>query len=784
MRKKAVLLDVSYVVKNNTTYISLLVKGKTKTTLLYRYSPYFLVDAPEDRIEDLLNIEIDNKGEKISPYKAELIEKKIKGRTKSLIKLYCNAPSHVPILRANIPFPCYEYSIPFTRRFLYDHQISPFDVIVYEREGRFIKRFVKKIAKPFELSILSFDIEVYDKEGVPQPDRDPVLMISYVNEEKKEVLTYRPSDKAIVLNGEYEMFEQFRETVEKCDPDIIVGYNSSMFDLPYLKERSRLIGCENFTLSRHDKPMKPVKRGLINGFELKGRIHFDLYPVMRLFGQIGIIKTENYTLDSVSESVLGENKIELEKRIFEFWDSGEINSLSEYCLKDALLTYRLAEDYLPLEVELSQTAKLPLFQTTLATSGQMVESLLMFNASRREEVIPLKPSSSLIAERLANPIKGAFVKLPAPGIYSNIAVLDFRGLYPSIIVSYNIDPNTLVDSGEDVFNSPTGAKFRKDYKGLVPEVLEYLIDKRSEIKHRLKSLDPDSPEYKTLSARSQALKILANSFYGYLGYARSRWYSRDCAESVTAWGRKHISETISKAQKKGFEVLYADTDSLFLLYSSEQEVLDFMKEINQELPEKMELELEGFYVRGVFVSKKSEEKGAKKKYALLGKDGRIKIRGFELVRRDWSEIAKETQRKVLEIILKEGSKEKAAKIVRKVIKDLKEGKVPLEKLAIKTQLKKAPDKYEVKSPELNAAILLKNEGQNIGKGTIISYVISKKGTSISEKSVPLSLAKNYDAEYYIKNQILPSVMKIMKELGYDEYSLIKGGKQQSLEEFF
>jgi len=377
------------------------------------------------------------------------------------------------------------------------------------------------------------------------------------------------------------------------------------------------------------------------------------------------------------------------------------------------------------------------------------------------------------------------VKLPEPGIYDNLAVLDFRGLYPSIIVSYNIDPETLMKKGkDDAFVSPTEARFSKKEMGLVPSVLDYLVDMRGKIKRELKKLDKSSPAYVKMNARSHALKILANSFYGYLGYARSRWYSRPCAESVTAWGRKHIMETIEKAEKQGFQVLYADTDSVFLIYKDKEKVLRFMEEVNAALPEKMELELEGFYSRGVFVSKKgTEERGAKKKYAMIGEDGRIKIRGFELVRRDWSDIAKETQLRVLEAILKEGSKEKAVSIVRETVENLQKGKVPLEKLAISTQIGKDPKNYEVKSPEISAAKKMLKAGMHVEKGSIVSFVIGKEGKSISEKAEPLELAKDYDVDYYINHQVLPAVMKILKELGYDEYSMKHGGKQKSLDSF-
>jgi DNA polymerase I len=217
------------------------------------------------------------------------------------------------------------------------------------------------------------------------------------------------------------------------------------------------------------------------------------------------------------------------------------------------------------------------------------------------------------------------------------------------------------------------------------------------------------------------------------------------------------------------------------------DALAFMKKINDELPGDMELELEGFYPRGVFVTKKhmgKGERGAKKKYALIGEDDRIKIRGFELVRRDWSNVAKNTQRKVLEAILKHGSKEMAVKIVKDMVLELKSGKVPLEDLTIYTQIRKDPNKYDIKSPELSAAKKAILGGMRIEKGAMIGYVITKTGATISDKACLVEFAKDYDPNYYIDNQVLPSVLKILKELGFSEDDLKFKGSQKALGEFF
>jgi len=793
--KKAYLLDLDYVVRKGQTYVRLLLKGRSKAVrLYYRYDPYFYTEIPLERKEELLNMTAYAKdGHAVSPKDVQEAELIWGRKKKRLAKVICRQPSDVPILRGAIPFPCYEDGIPFSRRFIFDMRLLPLGILHYEREKQLIKRIISCEGGNPKLTTLAFDIETYNPMGAPREKVDPVIMVSWAGK-GEGVLTTKQVSKPFVrtVDSEKAMLEEISRVVAEEDPDILFGYNSANFDLPYLDARAKATGAQ-LKLGRFKGQIKQSKRGLTTGVKIAGRVHMDIYPMLRFFGHIGMIKVPDYTLRTVAALLTKSGKREMKRdEIWKLWDSNDISDLAEYSLVDSRVTKEIGDRYMQVEAELSALARFPLYDTSLATSGQLVENLLMYEAAGKGMLIPPKPAGSMISERLSAPIQGAYVKLPEPGIYENIAVLDFRGLYPSIIVSYNIDPGTLVPPQEEnqpaegeTNISPTSAVFLKKPTGLIPYVLNYLIDFRVKLKRQLKTLDKDSDEYKILHARSTAIKVVSNSFYGYLVYARSRWYSRECGESVTAYGRKHIMETIDKAEKMGFRVLYGDTDSLMFLYKSKEDVLAFMKEVNASLPEKMELELEGFYPRGVFVSKKGgEERGAKKKYALLGEDGRIKIRGFELVRRDWSSIAKKTQLSVLEAILKDGSKEKAVKIVRETIERLNSGKVPMEELTIVTQLKKDPrGGYEVQSPELSAAHKGMERGIPMETGSVVSYVITKKGKSISEKAELAEFAKDYDPDYYVNNQILPSVMKILKELGYDEYSMKVGGKQKTLELF-
>ncbi|MEM0383117.1 MAG: DNA polymerase domain-containing protein, partial [Candidatus Anstonellales archaeon] len=290
---------------------------------------------------------------------------------------------------------------------------------------------------------------------------------------------------------------------------------------------------------------------------------------------------------------------------------------------------------------------------------------------------------------------------------------------------------------------------------------------------------------RSLEIKSQALKIIANSFYGYMAYRRSRFYLKEAAEKVTEIGRNIILQVIDMAQSAGMEVIYADTDSIFIIYNTKDRVLEFVDMVNSTFPT-MKMEIEGFYKRGIFVSKRSDDTGAKKKYALIREDGNIKIRGFELVRRDWCELARELQEEVLTRILRDGDVEGAVKRVRETIETLKYGKVDPQKLVIYTKLSKDIDDYKNVMPELVAAKKLMALGWDKRRlsGAVIKYIISAGSGNIASRAEPVEIfIKNnlkYDPDYYIDHQILPAVLKIMSSLGYDEQRLKSNLKQNTL----
>jgi DNA polymerase Pol2 len=327
--------------------------------------------------------------------------------------------------------------------------------------------------------------------------------------------------------------------------------------------------------------------------------------------------------------------------------------------------------------------------------------------------------------------------------------------------------------------------FCGDHKGFIPAVLEEIVSKRRSVKRRMKKTKPKTLMYRMLDNRQNALKILANASYGYYAYAGSRWYSRVCALSIAAWGRFYIKNVIDKAQKGKHEVIYGDTDSLFLKIKTKKEAREFLRAVNKSLPGVMDFDLEGIYKAGIFVLAKTG-KAAKKRYALLSETGSIVIRGFERVRRDWSPIAKDTQEGVLKAILKDRSPDKALRIVKGNIERLASGKVGMSELVIHSQITKPLKDYEQIGPHVVAAQKAVEKGRTIKPGTSISFIIGKGSGSISSKAVPIEEAEDYDPEYYIHNQVLPAALRILSGLGYTEEDLMGEGKgsQASLEGFF
>ncbi|MFH0859575.1 MAG: DNA-directed DNA polymerase [Candidatus Altiarchaeota archaeon] len=764
------LLDVDYILTDDKPVIRLFLKGEggRKVKEVRGFEPYFYA-VPDSGIDEL------ERGVKSVAGVIKVERKRMTDISKEVdvLKIFTRSPKDVPILRDKVrSLPgcssVREADIPFARRYLIDSGLIPMENL-------------DEVA----LNSAAIDIEVYTKGGEPRAEKDQVICISYADSNgNKKVWTYRTLkgldlDYVEVLQDEKAMIEAFVKAFDKFGVDIILGYNTDNFDFPYLKDRASKLGMD-INIGADGSGVKLEKRGMNLGARVKGRPHVDLYPVSRR-----LFNLSRYRLEDVYAKVSGKEKKDIKvSEISKFWDSKEVEelrSLFEYSLSDAEAVLSISETVLPLQFELSRITRQLVFEVSRMGSGQRVESLLMVKAYEQNMLVPNRRGGAESDEEDV-PFEGAYVVEPEKGLHDNIIVFDFRSLYPSIIVSHNVDLSTLDCEccKDDGYISPNNHHFCKRKEGFIPKILDSLIKRRIDAKKMLKAAKTDE-ERRLLEVQQQALKLLANSMYGYYGFQMARWYCRPCAESITAWGRHYIQKTIKEAGEEGFRVIYGDTDSIFITKASVTDIdafikqaLNFGKKVNEKLPEAMELEMEGFYPRGLFITKK--------RYALIDSNDKIIVKGLETKRRDWAKIAKRTQDGVLNALLKDRNPDNAVDIVRTALDDIKNGRVNLNDLTIHTQMTRNIGEYVQPGPHIIAAKKAMKEGLDFKQGSIIPYVITKGGGSISDKAKVLELTEEgeYDPDYYINNQVLPAVVRILEALGYSEDELKGLGKQTTL----
>lgn len=360
----------------------------------------------------------------------------------------------------------------------------------------------------------------------------------------------------------------------------------------------------------------------------------------------------------------------------------------------------------------------------------------------------------------------------SPYYFANF-LLTHNSMYPNLMMTYNLSPDTYVSSKEPI--PPCGVyevpevkyRFRKEPAGVYKEVLSYLIKVRDEIRSKMKEFSPESAEYRVLDARQKAVKVITNASYGYAGWIGARWYIKPVAEAATAWGRHTILAAIKIAEKAGLKVVYGDTDSLFIKHEPEK-----IGKLSREIEEKLGLEIkpDKIYVRIFFTE-------AKKRYAGLLPDGRLDIVGLEVVRGDWAAIAKKVQEKVLEIILKEQSPKKAAKFVQQIIYDLWQRRIPYRDLIIWKTLTKPVDEYAVRASHVEVAKMLKEKGWRLTVGDKVGYVVVVGSGRLYERVKPYVFASydEIDIEYYVSKQVVPAAVRILESFGITEEQLLKSG---------
>ncbi len=767
-------------------------------------------------IEKIQKIKLDVKGRHTKVEKVELQDKNFLNKPVKALKIFATNYKDLHDIADKLDYPEIEkrrgYDLGFVNHYISEKQINPLNW--YEINGEMLNNSNEfgGIDNPLEVD---FCIKLQDFKEIKNKEQDPefvpktlaydietnelkigegeIIMLSLVGKNFKKVITWKKSktkkiqDYVEYVKDEKELLKKFCEHVKEYGPDILVGYFSDGFDMPYLKARAEKLKVK-LNLGIDDSQPR-ISRGIGPSAKINGIVHVDLLKFIRT-AYAQYMKSETLTLNEVAKEFLNQGKIDLKPLEEVSKKNVDWEKFYEYNLKDSILTLKLFEKFWPDLSEFTKTTNQPVFDISRAGLSKYVESYILNNLNKFNEIPEKRPGHSEIGKRrLRTSVEGAFVFEPKPGLYEDIAMFDFSSMHTSIIISHNISKGTLLEKKEkNSYETPeinlNGEKVRFYFSkktGFLPEMLNEIFEKRKQHKQEYKK-DPNP----MTKARSNAFKLLSASVHGYIGFFGARYYSLESSASILALVRKFNKEAIKKVEEKGYNVIYGDTDSIAFQIKNKthKQVKEFLKELNTELPGVMELDLEGFFKRGLWVTRRTGDFGAKKKYALLDEEGKIKIRGFETVRRDWCQLSRNTQSKVIELILKNGNEKKALEHIKKIIKKIKARDVDDKDLIIKTQLKKPISEYKANTPHVIAARKMKEKGMSISQGTLIEYYIAetqdKKSKLVRDKVKLLDEKGEYNIEYYLERQILPAVENILQVFGINTEDLINKKNQNSL----
>ncbi|MCL5730421.1 MAG: DNA-directed DNA polymerase [Candidatus Pacearchaeota archaeon] len=786
--------------------------------------------------EKIEKIQLSIKGRKTKVEKVELHKKKFLGRDVRALKIFATNYKDLHDIADRLGTNEIEkrrgYDLGFITHYIIERSLIPLNW--YEIEGELLNNsqefggidsaldvdFCIKLNSLKEIEgkdrrfipkVLAFDIET-DEFRI---GKGKILMISMVSENFRKVLTWKKvKDKAEFVEyvkDEAELIERFADNVKKISPDFLTGYFSDGFDMPYLKARAEENGVK---LSLGLDGTQPIfHRGAVLTAKIDGIVHIDLLKFTEAaYSQY--MQSETLSLNDVAKEFLGDNKKEFSFRSLSEMSESDWKDYFEYNLHDSTLTYRLFMKFWPDLLEFSKVMQEPVFDVSRNGMSKNVEDYIIHNLDRFNEVPEKRPTHEEIGKRRGREkYEGAFVFQPTPGLYEDIVFFDFTSYWPSIIVTFNLSASTLLSDfvinrtppidkkRSDSSSFSIDNKIRKKEKdalevdvsgkkfyfskepGFFPQMLKEIILLRKKYKQELKK-----KEDAITRARSNAFKLLANASYGYQGFFGARYYCPEASAATTSISRDFIKKMIESIDNSGFKTIYSDTDSIAFLRNkkSKSETLHMLESLNKELPGIMELELEDFYKRGIWVTKRTGEFGAKKKYALIGEGGKMKIRGFETVRRDWCDLARETQNRVLQMILDDGNEKRALNYVRDIAKKIKARKVGRKEILIRTQLTKPLSEYKAISPHVVAARRMEEQKIPIDEGALIEYYISEiegKKKLVRDRVKLAHEEGEYDVEYYLKHQILPAVENIFQVFGLDINITLNAKNQMTLEGF-
>lgn len=665
----------------------------------------------------------------------------------------------------------------------------------------FISEWAELLNQPIpEIKRLSVDIEVEAEIGrIPDPkvaekrvtaiglkgtdgfDQIFVLRTEGTEEGKNEL---EPNIKIVFYDAskEKEMILDAFKIISEFP--FLITYNGDEFDLPYLYNRAEKLGIKN-----EDNPLYMMR----DSATLKHGVHLDLYRTLSnrsfqiyAFSQ----KYTDFSLNSVSKALLNKEKIDYGIEI----DALNLYQTANYCYNDALLTFELTSFnnglLMDLLVIIARIGRMPIDDIARMGVSQWIRSLLYYEHRQRNALIPKREelqrrSEGVMSDAVIKDKKyrGGLVVEPKEGIHFNVVVMDFASLYPSIIKVRNLSYETVRCAHEECKKNKipeTNHWTCSKKNGMTSIIIGSLRDLRVNYYKSLSKKETLTEEQRQqYTVVSQALKVILNASYGVMGAEIFPLYFLPAAEATTAIGRYTILETIKKCEAIGIEVLYGDTDSLFIKNPKEEQIQRVIEQAKKD--HGVDLEIDKVYRYCVLSNRK-------KNYFGVTKDGKVDVKGLTGKKSHTPPFIKKLFAELLIVLSEvksvedfERAKKEISNKITTCAKKVEEKEIPLEELTFNVMISKSPSEYVKTVPQHIRAAKLLEAIREVKKGDRISYVkiINKPGV----KPVEMAKKDEIDSKKYM--EFMESTLEqITSSMNLDFDTMLGKPKQTGLDEFF
>ena len=737
---------------------------KSITVLAYGYRPYLYVVDPRDDVEGVLAKDegvISTERDRLL-YRSEMhdvlkITYKDPWKSTEYRNMFRKAGYHV--LSADINF---------VHRFFYDMdmgsciRVTGSDIDRDYRTDLVIRMESFEDIDSFDpgLRILSFDLE-------NSVEHDFIYTICSVVGEDGELRNCEP-----ITGSEKDIIESFAELIRKEDPDVITGYNIDNYDIRKIMDRAKANKMHDALPWGRDGGQPRLHGGRF--WRVRGRLICDAWWAAKT-----ALRPKQETLNAVSMQLLGEQKLDVDPKYMDSEWANDRDKVLRYCLKDAELALRILLEVgtLRKDMDLAAVSKLTVEDVMTSGSSQLADSLLIRAADRAKIGVPMMTGRYSGSEQ----IEGGYVHHMTPGLYHWVCVLDFKSMYPSLIIAKNICFTTLAEDGEIV--APSGARFmsKERREGLLPKILADLMAERDGIKKKLRETK-DEHERNYLDGLQAAVKVLMNTFYGVFASSFYRFTDKSIGAAITSFARANVKGIISEVESEGVPVIYSDTDSVFM--QSPADDLEGSVEFGLKMAERFSrdggtLEFEKL-VEPLFTH------GAKKRYVgrivWPKKSDELLVRGYEIRRSDSFDIQSKVLTDLFELILDEKNDE-AVSMVREAVQRVMSGEVPPEELVI-SKTCKGLDAYERpdRMANVQAAKKLMEMGYDFIPGMKVSWVVTD-GKSTPQTVEPYVSGVEFTAKpdyRYYAERLAQTASRITEVFGWSEKDLMMGSQQATL----